>query len=318
MYADFFFHFSDKRLFGGLSVIDESSRQCIAERRILSLDDDYSLILGHENSIYGQTWSYMLIAIIFRQSFVGFDALQVCYHLSGDQCLQSFDVAYMEHVPDSRRFDVFGYLDIAHRIFYFFEDARGPWVSADDRIESWKVFDDVIFPVFVAFHIRQRIDGEFHSNCVQYFRYHHFPFFVAERIFGSMFLIGRSDSDEKFSYSIFSRLFKRVYMSEMERLEATDKQPYFLFHRKILGIKRYEYSHSLLVFNNKKTGLPAYGRTEMNMPRRTAGYHWAIFVRLKYFISENRAWGTRTPDARLWRSPLYLWAKALCFLFVQK
>ncbi len=141
-------------------------------------------------------------------------------------------------MSDGCGFDILGDLDVAYLIRGLFKNAGSPWIAADDCIEFWKVIDDIIFPIIIAFHVRQRIDGKFHSQCVQYFGDHRFPFFVGEWIFGSMFLVGRSDPDEKFSYSVFSCLFECIYMSEMERLKTTDKQPYFFIHRKILGIKQ--------------------------------------------------------------------------------
>ena len=140
-------------------------------------------------------------------------------------------------MSDGCGFDIFGDLDIAYLIWGLLEYTDGPWIAADDDIKFRKIGDDVVFPIFIAFHVRQRIDGKFHTHGIQYFSYHHFPFFIGEWILNGILFIGRSDADEKFSYSIFSRLFECIYMSKMEWLETTDEQSYFLFHKKILGIK---------------------------------------------------------------------------------
>lgn len=47
-----FFHLSDQCVFCRLSVVDESSRQCVSEGRVLSLDDYDLLILSYYYSIH--------------------------------------------------------------------------------------------------------------------------------------------------------------------------------------------------------------------------------------------------------------------------
>jgi len=84
------------------------------------------------------------------------------------------------------------------------------------------------------FHIRQRIDGKLHTYCVQYLRNHYFPFFVGEWIFDSMFFVGRSDSDDEFSYPVFSCLLSASICPRWNGWKRPINSPIFCFIGKML------------------------------------------------------------------------------------
>ena len=153
-------------------------------------------------------------------------------------------------MPDSSGFDVFGYFQWHDSVFCLFEYSAGSWVTANDGVKIRHVFDDVIFPIFVAVEIRECIDSELYPQCFQYLGDHHLPLFVGEWIFYGMFFVWWSYAYNKLSYSFLPCLIQSVDMSKMKRLETADEQSCFLSHKKILVSKSLMmYTHCRYVCN---------------------------------------------------------------------